>query len=67
MPVQMLLKKAVGLDIKMICPLHSLIIRKNIGLFVEKYDKWSSYTPEENSVLIGILLSLTFWIKQQKF
>ena len=52
MQVQMLLKKASSLDIKMICPLHSLIIRKNIGLFVEKYDKWSSYTPEENSVLL---------------
>ena len=51
MQVQMLLKKASSLDIKMICPLHSLIIRKNIGLFIEKYDKWSSYTPEENSVL----------------
>lgn len=53
MQVQMLLKKAVGLDINMICPLHGLIIRKNIGLFVEKYDKWSTYTPEENSVLIA--------------
>ena len=52
MQVQMLLKKAAGLDINMICPLHGLIIRKNIGLFVEKYDKWSTYTPEENSVLI---------------
>ena len=51
--VQMLLKKAVGLDIKMICPLHSLIVRKNIGLFVEKYDKWSSYTPEVNGVMIA--------------
>ena len=51
--VQMLLKKAAGLDINMICPLHGLIIRKNIGLFVEKYDKWSTYTPEENSVLIA--------------
>ena len=53
MQVQMLLKKAAGLDINMICPLHGLIIRKNIGLFVEKYDKWSTYTPEENSVLIA--------------
>ena len=51
--VQMLLKKASSLDIKMICPLHSLIIRKNIGLFVEKYDKWSSYTPEKQGVLIA--------------
>ena len=53
MQVQMLLKKAAGLDISMICPLHGLIIRKNIALFVEKYDKWSTYTPEENSVLIA--------------
>lgn len=53
MQVQMLLKKAAGLDINVICPLHGLIIRKNIGLFVEKYDKWSTYTPEENSVLIA--------------
>ena len=53
MQVQMLLKKASALDIKMICPLHSLIIRKNIGLFVEKYDKWSTYTPEIDSVLIA--------------
>ena len=51
--VQMLLKKASALDIKMICPLHGLIIKENIGLFVEKYDKWSSYTPEENSLLIA--------------
>lgn len=45
--VQMLLKKASGLDIKMICPLHGVIIKENIGLFVEKYDKWSSYQPED--------------------
>ena len=50
--VQMLLKKVSTLDVKMICPLHSLIIRKNIELFIEKYNKWSTYTPEENSVLI---------------
>ena len=53
MQVQMLLKKAAGLEIKTIYPLHGLIIRKNIGLFVEKYDKWSSYTPEEKGVLIA--------------
>ena len=51
--VQMLLKKAATLDIKMVCPLHSLIIRKNVDLFVDKYDKWSSYTPEQDSVLIA--------------
>ena len=51
--VQMLLKKAGGLDIKMICPLHGLILRENIELIVDKYNKWSTYTPEENSVLIA--------------
>ena len=51
--VQMLLKKAAGLDIKMLCPLHGLIIRKNIDLFINKYDKWSKYEPEENGVLIA--------------
>ncbi len=53
MQVQMLLKKATGLDINMICPLHGLIIKENIELFIEKYNKWSTYTPEENSVLIA--------------
>ena len=51
--VQNLLKKASGLEIKSICPLHGLIIKKNIGLFIEKYDKWSKYEPEENSVVIA--------------
>ena len=51
--VQMLLKKAAGLDIKMLCPLHGLIIKENIDLFLEKYDKWSKYEPEEDGVLIA--------------
>lgn len=51
--VQMLLKKTSGLDIKMICPLHGLMIRENISLFVEKYTQWSTYTPEDNSVMIA--------------
>lgn len=51
--VQMLLKKAANLDIKMICPLHSLIIKDNINLFIKKYSEWSAYTPEVNSVLIA--------------
>ncbi len=50
--VQMLLKKAANLDIKMICPLHGCVIKDNIELFVDKYNKWSTYTPEENSVLV---------------
>ncbi len=53
MQVQMLLKKASALDIKMLCPLHGLLIKENISLFIEKYDKWSSYTPEENSIMIA--------------
>ncbi len=50
--VQALLKKASGIEIKMICPLHGYVWRKNLELFIDKYSKWSSYTPEINSVLI---------------
>ena len=50
--VQMLLKKAAALDIKVIYPLHGLIIKDNISLFIEKYDKWSKYEAEEKSVLM---------------
>ena len=49
---QMLLKKAQGLDIEMICPLHGYVWRKNLDVFIEKYQKWSAYEPEINSVLI---------------
>ena len=51
--VQMALKKALALDIKMICPLHGPIWRENITWFVDKYNKWSTYTPEDNTVLIA--------------
>lgn len=51
--VQMLLKKVGGLDIDMICPLHGVIIKENIGLFIEKYNNWSLYQPEENSIMIA--------------
>lgn len=50
--VQAVLKKAAGLDIRMICPLHGLIWRENIGWLLEKYQRWSSYTPEENAVTL---------------
>ena len=50
--VQMLLKKTSALNIKMICPLHGVIIKDNINLFVEKYNKWSLYEPEEKSIMI---------------
>ncbi len=51
--VQTLLKKAATLDIKMICPLHGFVWRKNPGDFIEKYVKWATYTPEENGVVIA--------------
>jgi len=51
-PVQKLLKKAAALDIKMILPLHGLIWRENFGYFLDKYNKWSTYEPEEKGVLI---------------
>jgi len=52
-PVQALLKKAAGLEIAMLCPLHGPIWRENIAWFVDKYQKWSTYTPEEDGVLIA--------------
>lgn len=48
-----LLKKAAGLDIKMLCPLHGPIWRKDFGKFIEKYQLWGAYTPEEQGVLIA--------------
>lgn len=50
--VQNLLKKASNIDIKMICPLHGPVWRKNLNWFIDKYQKWSTYTPEIDSVLI---------------
>ena len=50
--VQSVLKKAAGLDIKYLLPLHGPLWRENIGWFVEKYLTWSSYTPEEKGVLV---------------
>ncbi|MFU0833191.1 MAG: MBL fold metallo-hydrolase [Oscillospiraceae bacterium] len=50
--VQALLKKACGIDIKIICPLHGLVWRSNLGYLLDKYDKWSKYEPEEKGVLL---------------
>ncbi|MDR3265474.1 MAG: FprA family A-type flavoprotein [Synergistaceae bacterium] len=50
--VQALLKKASGADIKIICPLHGPVWRSNLGYFIDKYDKWSRYEPEEKGVMI---------------
>ena len=51
--VQALLKKAAALDIEMICPLHGPIWRKDLGLLLEKYQKWSTYEPEDKTVMIA--------------
>lgn len=52
MQVQGLLKKAASLDIQMICPLHGPIWRTDLGWFIDKYDKWSRYEPEEKAVVV---------------
>ena len=52
MQVQALLKKAAGLDIQMICPLHGPVWRNNLNYFIEKHDKWSKYEPEDQAVAI---------------
>ena len=51
--VQALLKKAATVDIDMICPLHGPVWRSNIAWFVDKYQKWSTYPPEEDAVMIA--------------
>ena len=51
--VQNLLKKAAGLDIQYICPLHGPIWRKDVAWFLEKYQRWSSYSPEDRGVVIA--------------
>lgn len=50
--VQSLLKKVASIDIKMICPLHGPLWRKDLGYFIEKYNLWSQYQPEEKGVMI---------------
>ena len=52
MQVQATLKKLSALDIHVICPLHGLIWRDNLSLLLKKYDLWSRYEPEEQSVAI---------------
>ncbi len=51
--VQALLKKASTIEIEMICPLHGPVWRRNIGWFIDKYQHWSRYQPEETAVMIA--------------
>ena len=51
--VQSLLKKAAGLDIQIICPLHGPVLNENLGYYINLYDTWSSYQPEEEGIVIA--------------
>ena len=51
--VQALLKKAAALDIQTICPLHGPILKENLGYYIDKYNTWSSYAPEDEGTLIA--------------
>ena len=53
MQVQALLKKVANLDIQMICPLHGPILKENLGYYIDKYNTWSSYKPEEEGIYIA--------------
>jgi len=52
-PVQTLLKKAAGLDIAIICPLHGPVLTENLGYYINLYDIWSSYRVEDEGVVIA--------------
>lgn len=51
--VQALLKKAAALDIAMICPLHGPILKENLGYYIDKYNTWSSYEPEDQGIFVA--------------
>ena len=52
-PVQAVLKKATGIEIAVICPLHGPIWRENLSYLLEKYQTWSSYEAEDQAVMIA--------------
>ena len=51
--VQTLLQKAAGLDISIICPLHGPVLTENLGYYINLYDIWSSYRPEEEGIVVA--------------
>lgn len=73
-PVQTLLKKAAGLDIKTICPLHGPVLKDNLNYYIEKYLTWSSYEPEDDGILVACAsihgntkaAALKWWISSRK-
>ena len=52
-PVQTLLKKAAALDIAMICPLHGPVLKDNLEYYINLYDIWSSYNPENKGIFVA--------------
>lgn len=53
MQVQNLLKAAATLDIQVVCPLHGPVLKEDLGHYIGLYDKWSSYTPEEEGIIVA--------------
>ncbi len=51
--VQSLLKKAAALEIEIICPLHGPVLKENLAHYIDRYNTWSSYQPEEEGVMIA--------------
>ena len=51
--VQALLKKAAGLDIEIICPLHGPVLSENLGYYLGLYNTWSSYSTESDGIMIA--------------
>ena len=51
--MQALLKKAATLDIQTICPLHGPVLKENLGYYINLYNTWSSYQPEEEGICIA--------------
>lgn len=51
--VQALLKKASALEIETICPLHGPILKENLEYYIDKYNTWSSYKPEDRGILVA--------------
>ena len=51
--LQSLLKKAAGLDIQIICPLHGPVLKENLGYYLNLYDTWSSYEAESEGIVIA--------------
>ena len=47
------MKKAAGLDIQVICPLHGPVLKENLGYYIGKYLTWSSYEPEEEGIVVA--------------